>query len=110
MTGAVIAGVGSLPMSVIDVISGLPRSGRAHGEGGWMDPALGAIQEAGRTTGKEQRRAERLAAIRLRSNIKVTRRCRSSRGNGPAVWWGAARRSVSYVGRMWVQALQGCFP
>jgi hypothetical protein len=31
-----------------------------------MDHALGAVQEAGRTTGKEQRRAERLAAIRLR--------------------------------------------
>jgi hypothetical protein len=60
-----------LLMSVIDVISGLPRSGRAHGEEGWMDHALGAVQEAGRTTGKEQRRAERLAAIRLRYAINT---------------------------------------
>ena len=36
-----------------------------------MDHALGAVQEAGRTTGKEQRRAERLAAIRLRYAINT---------------------------------------
>ena len=36
-----------------------------------MDHVMGAMQETGRTTGKEQRRAERLAAIRLRYTVNT---------------------------------------